>query len=141
MQCRILQNIPCTNMVFLSGNIVPVAVFISNRYGIRVNVHCIRLLRLQQKRGNRKNPAATADIQNHIVLFHVFFNQLHAKLRGFVCPCAEDMSGVNFQNHLIGFLRQLLPGGLNHDFFADREGLEIFLPVVRPILLLHVFHF
>ena len=141
MQFCILQNIAGTNVIFFSGNIVHIAVFISDIDGIGVNIHGICFFCFQEQRCDGQDTAATADIQNHIVFLHISFDQFHAQLCGFMSTCTENMTGVDFQDNFVCRFCQFFPGGFDHNFFPYREGFEIFLPVIRPVFFLYIFHF
>lgn len=87
LQFRIFQNIACFYMVTAPVDVVSVAVFISNLNSIGVNIHRVGFLCVQQQRSDGQDTAAAANIQHHIVFLHIFFDEFHAQLCGFVGAC------------------------------------------------------
>ena len=127
-------------MIFFSGDIIHIAVFICDIDSIRIDIYCICFFCFQQQRCDRQDTTAAADVQDHVIFFHICFDQFHTQLCCFMCTCTENTTGIDFQDHFICRLCQFFPGRLDHDLFTNGEGFEIFLPVICPVFFFYIFH-
>ena len=96
------------------------------------------MLCAQKQRGNRQNAAAAAEVQHLFAALNGALKLFHAHLRRSVRAGAEDHAGV--QQHLHAMLGVFRVQPLRHDqkLRADLERLIVLLPVVLPVLVLHM---
>ncbi len=140
MQFPVLQNISGTNAAFFITDSIPFAVLPHDLHGIGVDIHSIGLPCPQKQGSNGKYPAPAADIKDPVLLFQYTFHQLHAELGRFMRTRTENMPRVDIQHSLARRRVQFLPRGLDNQPFPNRERHKIFLPVIRPVFFLNVFH-
>ena len=106
---------------------------------IFLDIHCGGAGCPQQQCPDGQDPTAAAQIQYTIPRMHQLLQQLQAEPGGVVLPGAEAGCRIDLQHCPVPGIFTCLPGGLDEEPFSHGEGLEILLPVVRPVLLPDVF--
>ena len=104
-----------------------------NRKLVDINARCT--LCAEQKSGNAEDSASAADIKQFCIGCYVIFKRFKAKACCVVSAAAEGKSGFNIKHRSALRIIIIIPNRANQQLLTDRHRLEIFLPIILPILI------
>ena len=103
-----------------------------------INIYCLNRFCAQHSGSNRQNTAARAHVEHLSLRRNHLLQTLHHHIRRMVRASAKRHTRVNLDNMLALLGSIFLPARLDNQALAYMGNMEILLPFVRPVLLIHL---